>query len=132
MRWDLACLYATTARQADALAQVRHLVELAGTPEQKTSYYLALGQLLELRQHFAAAATCYLSAVEMNPVDPSGLRRLEAFLETHPAIRYRIPDLIPRLWKCRMAIERAARYSVKTATALIVVGLIIVRYSRKL
>jgi hypothetical protein len=132
VRWDLACLYATTARFGEALLQVRHLVELATTPEQKASYYRALGQLLELRQHFADAATCYLGAVEANPADLAGLHRLETFLQTHPAIRHRIPDLIPRLWKCRMAIERAARYGVKAATPLIVLGLIIARYSRKL
>jgi hypothetical protein len=114
VRWDLACLYATTARLGQALDQVRHLAELAGTPEQKASYYLALGQLMELRQHFADAATCYLGAVETNPADSAGLRRLEAFLGNHPGIRHRIPDLIPRLWKCRMAAERAALYDVKT------------------
>jgi len=108
VRWDLACLYATTARLGQALDQVRHLAELAGTPGQKASYYLALGQLLELRQLFVDAATCYLNAVETNAADPGGLRHLEAFLETHPEIRRQIPDLIPRLWKCRMAVERTA------------------------
>jgi hypothetical protein len=81
---------------------------MAETPEQKAAYYLALGQLMELRQHFADAATCYLNAVETNTAEPVVLRRLEAYLETHPGIRHRIPDLIPRLWKCRMAVERAA------------------------
>ena len=108
VRWDLACLYATTARLGEALDQVRHLADMAETPESKVAYYLALGQLMELRQHFADAATCYLGAVETNPAEPGVLRRLEAYLETHPEIRHRIPDLIPRLWKCRMAVERAA------------------------
>jgi hypothetical protein len=114
VRWDLVCLYATTARQGEALVQVRHLAEMAGTPGQKASYYLALAQLMELRQHFADAATCYLSAVETNPADPGGLRRLEALLESYPGIRYRIPDLMRQLWKCRMAVERAALSAVKT------------------
>ena len=114
VRWDLVCLYATTARQSQALVQVRHLVDMAGTLEQKASYYLALAQLMELRQHFADAATCYLSAVETNPADPGGLRRLEALLENHPGIRHRIPDLMRQLWKCRMAVERAALHAVKT------------------
>ena len=114
VRWDLVCLYATTACQGEALAQVRHLADMAGTPEQKASYYLALAQLMELRQHFADAATCYLSAVETNPADPGGLRRLEALLENYPGIRHRIPDLMRQLWKCRMAVERAALYGVTT------------------
>jgi hypothetical protein len=114
VRWDLVCLYATTARLSQALVQVRHLVGMAGTPEQKASYYLALAQLMELRQHFADATTCYLGAVETNPADPGGLRRLEAFLENHPETRHRIPDLVPRLWGCRMAVERAARMREKT------------------
>ena len=56
----------------------------------------------------------YLGAVETNPADPGGLRRLEAFLENHPETRHRIPDLVPRLWGCRMAVERAARMREKT------------------
>jgi IS5 family transposase len=117
VRWDLVCLYATSARQDQALVQVRHLVRLAGTSEQKAAYYLALGQLLELRYHFVDAALCYLSAAETNPADPSRLRRFEALLENHPEIRHRIPNLMRQLWKCRMAVERAAPYGGKSRTS---------------
>jgi hypothetical protein len=114
VRWDLVCLYATTAQQDQALVQVRQLVQMAGTPEQKAAYYLGLGQLMELRHHFADAATCYLNAAETNPAGPGGLRHFEALLENHPEIRHRIPNLMRQLWRCRMAVERAAPYGVKT------------------
>lgn len=117
VRWDLVCLYATTARQDQALVQVRHLVRMAGTSEQKAAYYLALGQLLELRRHFADAAICYLSAAETNPSGPGGLRRFELLLENHPEIRHQIPNFMRQLWKCRMAVERAVPYGVKTQSS---------------
>ena len=115
VRWDLVCLYSCTARQGEALVQVRHLVEMAETHEQKASYYLALGQLMELRQHVAEAATCYLGAVETNAADPSGLWRLETLLESYPGIRQEVPDFGRQLWECRMAVEHAARQREKAA-----------------
>ena len=65
--FELARLYSQTGRQQEALAQVKQLVAIVKTVEEKAHCYLQMGQLTEQLQDFESAIKYYSEAMLMEP-----------------------------------------------------------------
>ena len=67
--WNLAVLYSRTRRHEAAIGCVERVRELTDDAERHASCYLALGQLMEKRGDYAAAAEYYRGALSMEPLE---------------------------------------------------------------
>lgn len=80
-------------------------------PERHNAYK-NLGISLEGQGQFAAAARCFIEAVQANAADPRALSHLEELLARHPEISCGMPDVHDELLKCRQAVHTAAHIRV--------------------
>jgi tetratricopeptide (TPR) repeat protein len=67
--WNLAHFYSCSGRQPEAIKYVERLITATDDPEKQASYYLALGQLMEQMQDYAAAISYYSHAFSLEPIN---------------------------------------------------------------
>ena len=67
--WDLVKFYSATGRQGAALDYCKRLATSTQDPEKKASYYMSMGCLLEQLDDYAAAMTCYSTAMSLEPAE---------------------------------------------------------------
>jgi tetratricopeptide (TPR) repeat protein len=68
--WELVRFYSLAGRLDTAETYVRRLMERTGDPEARGAHLLALGQLMEKREDFVAAARFYRQGLGCEPADP--------------------------------------------------------------
>jgi tetratricopeptide (TPR) repeat protein len=66
--WNLAQFYQRTGQSANALARLQELIPLLSDPEEKARVMLALGQTMEQRGQYGAAAGYYKQALALEPM----------------------------------------------------------------
>jgi len=66
--WNLAQFYQRAGQHDKALARLRELIPLLADPEEKARCTLALGQTMELKGRYPAAAAYYRQALALEPM----------------------------------------------------------------
>ena len=89
----------------EALPLLRQAAKIA--PDRPNAYK-NIGMALEALGRHAEAATCYISATQVDASDGRSLGLLETMVEAHPELLVDVPELQQQLEACREAVRVAA------------------------